>query len=140
LLADYDLTLTAPEGTEAKHALRLIQAALQLSAPVLAVDANRLASQLHGRLIAQPSPAIQTLLRHAKGRSWWLRPLTCTLTPPGGALLRTLTGHTDVVNAVAVTPDGVTIVAGDELGHVHFLRMEQGEGQSPESGLSNGRV
>jgi WD40 repeat protein len=31
--------------------------------------------------------------------------------------------------ACAVTPDGVTIVAGDQLGHVHFLRTEQGERQ-----------
>jgi WD40 repeat protein len=33
------------------------------------------------------------------------------------------------VEACAVAPDGVTIVAGDELGHVHFLRMEGGERQ-----------
>jgi len=28
------------------------------------------------------------------------------------------------VNACAVTPDGRTIVAGDQLGRVHFLRLE----------------
>ena len=27
----------------------------------------------------------------------WLRPLTASLTPPGGNLIRTLTGHTDSV-------------------------------------------
>ena len=95
----------------------------------------------------------------------WLRPLTPSLTLPGGRLIRTLEGHTGGVSAVAVTPDGSravsasydstlkvwdletgeilstfsgdspiyacavspngkTIVAGEDLGRVHFLRLE----------------
>lgn len=95
----------------------------------------------------------------------WLCPLTACLRPPGGPLIRTLEGHTDWVEAVAVTPDGkhaisgsmdetlrvwniktgqtidsfsgegllhacaispdgVTIVAGEASGRVYFLRLE----------------
>ena len=110
---------------------------------------------------------IQGLLEQAKQwkQSPCLRPLTPSLTSPGGALLRTLEGHSDSVKAVAVTPDGlqaisgsrdntlkvwnlatgkviasftgeyplsccavapdgVTIVAGEQSGRVHFLRLE----------------
>ena len=41
----------------------------------------------------------------------WFRPLHPCLDAPGGALLRTLEGHTDVVNGVAVTPDGKRAVS-----------------------------
>jgi WD40 repeat protein len=95
----------------------------------------------------------------------WLRPFTPSLTPPGTPLVRTLTGHSSYVKAVAITPDGqqvvsasfdntlkvwdlesgteiasfsgdgalyccavapdgVTIVAGEASGRVHFLRLE----------------
>jgi WD40 repeat protein len=61
-------------------------------------------------------PEIQAMLEVAK--QWkaapWLRPLTPSFIPPGGRLLRTLTGHTGVVNAVAATPDGKRVISGAE--------------------------
>ena len=51
--------------------------------------------------------AIARLREQIAARSGdWLRPLTASLTPPGGLLDRTLEGHTRQVNAVAVTADG----------------------------------
>jgi WD40 repeat protein len=45
----------------------------------------------------------------------WPCPLTPSLTPLGGPLLRTLTGHSGIVKAVAVTPDGRrTVLASDD--------------------------
>jgi WD40 repeat protein len=99
LLADY--------GTPSDPALRLLAGALRLSAHVLAADPGQLPSQLTGRLADQDDPQLRALLQRA--RRWpapWLRPLTASLTPPGGSLQRTLTGHTGEVEAVAVSADG----------------------------------
>ncbi|MEB3830228.1 NB-ARC domain-containing protein, partial [Phormidium sp. CCY1219] len=61
-------------------------------------------------------PEIQALLTQAK--QWqekpWFRPLTPSLYPAGGALLRTLTGHSARVNAVAITPDGTGAVSASD--------------------------
>ena len=88
LLADYD---TLPDDP----AMRLVAGALRLSAHVLADHPGQLPSQLTGRLAGQPDPQLRDLLQRT--RSWpaapWLRPLTASLTPPGGPLQRTLTGH-----------------------------------------------
>lgn len=66
---------------------------------------------------ATPAPAIvpeiEGLLTQAK--QWqgkpWFRPLTQSLNPAGGALLRTLTGHSESVYAVAIAPDGKQAVS-----------------------------
>ena len=88
--------------------LRLVQGALRLSAHVLARDTAQLAGQLIGRLLSLDSPDIRTLVEQAQ--QWrgapWLRPLTACLTRPGGPLVRTLAGHTNGINAVALTSDG----------------------------------
>ncbi|MEI2418823.1 hypothetical protein V6O07_00990, partial [Arthrospira platensis SPKY2] len=41
----------------------------------------------------------------------WFRPLIANLTPPGGPLIRTFAGHSDSVQAVAITPDGKRAVS-----------------------------
>jgi len=87
---------------------------LRLSAHVVARDPRQLAGQLVGRLIGEPEPELRTLCLQAKQ----LAPLPCliprtpSLTAPGGPLLRTLTGHTGPVNAVALTADGTLAVSG----------------------------
>ena len=100
LLTDYDWLPGDPE-------LRLLQGAVRLSAHILAHDRSQLAGQLLGRLLAVQSPEIQATL--GKARGWrgapWLQPLAAGLTPPGGALLRTLAGHTAPVWGVAVSAD-----------------------------------
>ncbi|MBD2538676.1 WD40 repeat domain-containing protein [Coleofasciculus sp. FACHB-SPT36] len=59
-------------------------------------------------------PLVQDLVEQAKQCKYkpWLRPLTGSLTNPNEALLRTLTGHSHSVNAVAVTPDGKLAISG----------------------------
>ncbi len=101
LIADYDYFAGEVD-------LRLIQASIRLSAHIVARDPRQLAGQLIGRLLGNKTPSIQVLLKLAAGgKPWpWLRPLTPSLTAPGGPLIRTLEGHTAEVVAVAVTPDG----------------------------------
>ncbi|MGH9455788.1 MAG: WD40 repeat domain-containing protein, partial [Terriglobia bacterium] len=93
--------------------LLLVQGALRLSAHVLAQDKTQLPSQLIGRLLWNQESPIQHLLSQAAKfpTTPWLEPKTTSLTPPGGPLLRTLTGHTGEVTAVAVTPDGKQAVS-----------------------------
>jgi WD40 repeat protein len=122
LINDYDLVddpevLTNPEYNPHKvRALKLIQGALKLSAHVLSKDKTQLVEQLLGRLMSFEMPEIQAMLEVAK--QWkttpWLRPLTSNLTPPEGRLTRTLTGHSDWVYAVAVTPDGKHVISGSK--------------------------
>jgi WD40 repeat protein len=57
------------------------------------------------------SAEIERLLNHAKQaqKKPWLRPFLPCFDSPDGALIRTLTGHSGSVNAVAVTGDGKII-------------------------------
>jgi WD40 repeat protein/serine/threonine protein kinase len=106
LIADYDYL-------PAKVDLRLVQLALQLSAHVLARDYRQLGSQLIGRLLGIAAPDIQALMKGAAENNWpWIRPLTASLTPPGGPLIRTFKGHTAWVHSVALTADGRFVVSG----------------------------
>jgi len=104
LITDYDYL---PDDL----AVRLVQGALQLSAHVLREDKTQLAGQLHGRLLSQSSAEIQALLKPAMPAYPWMRPLTASLTSPGGALRYTLTGHSREIIAVAVTPDGSRMIS-----------------------------
>jgi len=150
--------------------LRLIQRTLELSSHVLNQDPNQLLGQLWGRLQSFPQPEIRKILAdslQSQSDTPRFHPMTASLTPPGGTLLRTLIGHNDWVTGVAITPDGkkavsashdktlkiwdletgtqistfigessisccavspdgLTIVAGEQLGCVHFLRLEGG--------------
>ena len=109
LIADYDYLSDNAD-------LRLLQSAIRLSANVLARDAQELAGQLTGRLLGNKTPSIEVLLKQAAGgKAWpWFRPLNCSLTMPGGPLIRTLEGHMDRVRAVAVTPDGRRVVSASD--------------------------
>jgi len=88
--------------------LKLVQAAIRLSAHILADDPTQLASQLWGRLLSksEKAPAIQILLKQVQPTFPWLRSLTPTLIAPGGPLFRTINAHSDSINAVAITSDG----------------------------------
>jgi WD40 repeat protein len=169
LIEDYDLLDATQSAThpDQSKTLKYIQSALRLSAHIVTQDKQQLPSQLWGRLQTIHTPEIKTLLTQAKQTQThpWLRPLTPSLTQAGGRLLRTLSGHSSSVRAVAVTgdstrvisgsydntvkvwnletgeviatfsgegailsgavaPDGLTIVAGDAAGVVHFLKLE----------------
>ncbi|GAB1540965.1 hypothetical protein NUACC21_36340 [Scytonema sp. NUACC21] len=107
LIGDYDLMndakVVSEDNLETVKALKLVQGALRLSAHILNEDKTQLAEQLTGRLLPFKASEILTLLEQAKqNKTTWLRPLTPSLTPPGGGLIRTLCGHSFGVNAVAV--------------------------------------
>src|SRR5437899_1622446 len=96
LINDYELTTDA----EAK----LIQAAMRLSAHVLADDPEQLPGQLIGRLLMHRQAIIRALLNQA--RAWhgkpWLHPRLPGLTSPGGPLRHILQGHSGEVDGLAI--------------------------------------
>ena len=121
LIADFDFLA---DDTD----LRLVQGAIQLAAHVLAQDKTQLAGHLLGRLLSYKAPEIRAMLERA--RLWqaapWLRPLSPSLMPPGGPLLRTLTGHTGSVGAVAITPDGRRAVSASSDTTLKVWDLENG--------------
>jgi len=111
LVADYDLYPFAPEGRNTS--MRLVQGALRLSAHVLVCDPSQLPGQLLGRLGQLSQSELRDLCDHIVQYKDvpWLYPLKANLLPPGGPLLRTLTGHKAGVRAVAVTADGCRAIS-----------------------------
>jgi len=111
LIEDYDLV---EDNNDKVKTLKLIQGALRLSAHILVRDGEKLAGQLWGRMQHFTEPEIQGLLSQAKSskQNIWLRPLTTSLTVPGGRLISTFTGHSDSVKALAVTPNGKQVISG----------------------------
>jgi WD40 repeat protein len=108
--------------------LKRIQGALRLSAHILAKDKTQLVGQLWGRMQCFDVPEIQQLLSQAKqSKTTWLRPLTASLTSPGGRLLRTLAGHSDWVSTVAATPDGKRAISGSWDHTLKVWNLETGE-------------
>ncbi len=138
LIADYDLIddpphLPLPRGEnvcltpEKVKTLKLIQGALRLSAHILAEDKTQLAAQMWGRLQCVEVQEIQALLKQAiQNKTSWLRPLTPSFTPPGGRLLRTLTGHRGSVTALAMTPDGKLVISGSDDKTLKVWSLETG--------------
>ncbi|MEP0884824.1 WD40 repeat domain-containing protein [Microcoleus sp. FACHB-SPT15] len=106
LIADFDFLSNAPD-------VSLVQSTIRLSAHILDQDKTQLPGQLLGRLLSQEIPEIQVMLAHAQPRKAvpWLRPLSPSLSQPGGPLLRTLEGHTGSVFAVAINPNGEQAVS-----------------------------
>jgi WD40 repeat protein len=92
-----------------KESLELIHGAIRLSSHVIAKDPRQFASQLAGRLLAHEGQAaigiFTTGLKEGCPRPWLMarRP---ALDFPGGALIRTLAGHTSGVEAVWLSGDG----------------------------------
>jgi WD40 repeat protein len=122
LLADYD---TLP----ADPVLRLVAEALRMSARALADDPGQLPSQLTGRLASHQEPLLRELVQRT--RQWpatpWLRPLTASLNPPGGPLLRTLPGQWDLrAVAVTVSAHGRRVFSSSSDGTVRVWDLDTG--------------
>lgn len=118
LLTDYDLLSGDP-------AAPLFQAALRLSAHVVARDPDQLASQLLGRLSGEDAPGLDSILTQISQWSGtcWLRPLRPTLTQPG-PLLRTFRTRSQLNTFVVV--GGCQIVAATNSG-LEAWDLETGE-------------
>ncbi|MFM2062445.1 MAG: hypothetical protein RLZZ507_2115 [Cyanobacteriota bacterium] len=132
LIADYELALQSQLefSEETQESLTLIQDALRLSADALAVDTRQLAAQFLGRLPHFDTPEIRKLLTQAKQQpELKLYPLTPSLTAPGGAMLRTLIGHTEEVMAVALayTDAGIQIVSGSWDKNIKIWDFQTGQ-------------
>ena len=85
-----------------------------------------MAGQLVGRLLGNPEPNIQVLLKGAtEGKAWpWLLPLTASLPAPGGPLIRTFEGHTSWVHTIKITPDGRRAISGSGDGTLRVWNLE----------------
>ncbi|MFM7369091.1 MAG: WD40 repeat domain-containing protein, partial [Sphaerospermopsis kisseleviana] len=109
--------------------LKLIQQTLELSFHVVNQDRHQLVSQLWGRLQSFQNSDIQKILADAaqsKSEITRLRPLTASLTTPGGSLLRTLTGHKNRIRTIAITPDGTKAVSGSDDNTLNVWDLETG--------------
>ena len=140
LIRDYDL-IDDPEilenldeeeklNPEQVKTLKLIQRTLQLSAHVLNQDPSQLVGQLWGRLQGFIQSEIQQILADAqqsKSENHRFRPITASLTPPGGNLLSTLTGHNKSVKAVAITPDGQKALSASDDDTLKLWDLETGK-------------
>ena len=115
LIEDYELAIAADNHIDEhkKETLRLIQAALRLSANIVEEDTTQITTQLYGRLISFELPQFQCLREQMEQRkNMWLRPLNSSLTQAGGRLIRSFSGHNGAVNTVAITPDDQLIISG----------------------------
>ncbi|MEG4259614.1 hypothetical protein QUA19_05660, partial [Microcoleus sp. POL1_C1] len=141
LIEDYDLARVSDvllsEGQT--ETLRLIQGAIRKSAHVLEEDKTQLAGHLLARLLDFEMPQSQGMLEQAKQSKDrpWLRPLKANLEQPGEGALRTLVGHTDSVNAVAIAPDGKTAISASRDHTLKIWDTETGRELKTLTGHSN---
>ena len=107
LLSDYDHL-----GSE--EDLQLVQGAIRLSAHILFRNPEQLPSQFAGRLSGIKMSSIQSMIKEIPSKiSYpWLRSINAGLTPPGGPLIRTFSGHAGGVRSVAISADGRRALSG----------------------------
>jgi WD40 repeat protein len=137
LLGDYEYRGTAPQ--EAQPHLALAQGALLMSSHVLAQDPDQLAAQLLGRLLELPGTEGLALLEQAqrwRGHAW-LRPTHPCFNAPGSGELRTLSGHSYGVTAVAISPDGRLALSGSWDNTLKVWDLASGKALRTLSGHSN---
>ncbi|MEM7534622.1 MAG: NB-ARC domain-containing protein, partial [Chloroflexota bacterium] len=120
LIEDFDLRW----DDENRHSqLGLLKHALQMSVSVLARDKNQLASQLHGRLLESGKSWV-TFTNEIKNqrRVRWLQSKTQNLSPSGGNLLYTLSGHANGVSNLLLTRDRRLITSCGTTNSIHNNR------------------
>ena len=124
---------------ETDRDLRLVRAALRLSAHVLVSDPDQLAVQLPARLLVQDRPVLRELLlqiENARQDSPYLVPRVASLDQAGGALVRVLEGHANGVHSVAVTSDKRVVSAADD-NTLRVWDIESGETLKTLEGHAN---
>ena len=107
LIADYD-------DLSDDKTVRLVQNSLRLSSHVLAISPEQLMPRLWGHLMDRPPPGVKSLLDQGVSCQLevWLQPRFSNLAVPDGPQLRTLSGHSDWVSSVAISPDGRSGLSG----------------------------
>ncbi|HAC63994.1 MAG TPA: hypothetical protein DCF68_10760 [Cyanothece sp. UBA12306] len=119
LIDDYDLG----QNHDSWQELRLIQKSLYMSGDILAQDTTQLAKELTQLLATyQHLSHIKRFLKTTKQflkttKQYQDQPWLCLLSPTislplAQPLIRTLTGHSDWVYSVTVTPDGKKVISG----------------------------
>lgn len=121
LVSDYDLL---PEDSP----LRLVQAAIRMSAHVIGSDPEQLAAQLHGRLLHRRDEAeIAALLDAAReGPARSLIPTTASLIQVGGARLLTFPGYRSGIGSIALTRGGDQVAAASSDRTVRIFCLATG--------------
>ena len=104
-----------PDLAERRATLEAFARAIRREAHVLSVRPDLLWQQLYNRLQWEDEPvpgvlALELARRSAPAAAPWLR--LRTPLRESQSLIRTLAGHTDVVRACAVSPNGSFIVSG----------------------------
>ncbi|OBQ32840.1 MAG: hypothetical protein AN485_20395, partial [Anabaena sp. MDT14b] len=144
LIEDYDLLDTSEIKNNSKYAetvkaLKLIQGALFRTAHIIFQDPKQLKGQLSARLTYFDLPEIKNLLAQiATDKNIGLYSLMGSLIPPGGSgLIRTLKGHSSSVYAIAVTPDGKTVISGSADDTIKIWDLGTGTEKFTLEGHSN---
>jgi hypothetical protein len=98
-ISSHDLDSKTSLNGGKERSLSLLLGALRLSAHVVSRDPYQLPGQLTGRLLDSNEPAIKRILEqiYKEVKYPWLRPLMASLTPPGGPLVHTLSGHSGTI-------------------------------------------
>jgi WD40 repeat protein len=109
--------------------LQSIRRAIQVCSHILAAQPEQMKGQLYGRLAPIDSGPVQQFWRRLAETETapWIRPCRASLEPEGGAELRVLTGHSDPVNAVALTPDGSCAVSASHDGTLRVWDLSSGD-------------
>ena len=130
VIEDIDLGLRPDlcPADEDTHGLRTVQEAVRMSAHVLMSDPTQLAGQILSRLPDAENEDLRSFaIAVAASRKFsWLRPITPNLTPAGGPLLRTLSGHSEMVNCIEVLPDERRAISGGTEGILRVWDLETG--------------
>jgi WD40 repeat protein len=104
--------------------IQLVQSALDMSTHILSHSPEQLPVQLYARLISHDDADIQQLLASCqKHDEPNLFPQTQTFQPAGGALLRTLVGHTSGVNSVSLSGEFAVSASGSPYGGDNTLKV-----------------
>ncbi|MDB9449523.1 WD40 repeat domain-containing protein [Dolichospermum circinale] len=144
LIEDYDLLDTSEIRNNSRYAetvkaLKLIQRALSRTTHIIFPDPKQLKGQLSARLTYFDLPEIKNLLAQiATDKNIGLYSLMGSLIPPGGSgLIRTLKGHSSSVYAIAVTPDGKTVISGSADDTIKIWDLGTGTEKFTLEGHSN---
>ncbi|XP_002733539.1 uncharacterized protein LOC100377670, partial [Saccoglossus kowalevskii] len=105
--------------------INTIAEVIQLSQEALLHDPAQLASQLVARL--PNTQGLEDILDQAKrSPALCFMPSHPFMTPPGGQLLHTLSGHRETISAFDVSSDGCLALTGDDFTNVKLWDVESG--------------